>query len=250
MNSYYEKLINDLISENYLKTPEIIEAFKNIDRADFVLDEYKNEAYVNAPLPIGFGQTISQPLTVAFMMELLRPKAGEKILDVGTGSGWQTAILAHITSKKTTDYPEASVSWRSYGVGGLQQQNEINNSGSLIAVDRSLLLVAIERIPELKEMAEKNISKYNFIEKGIVKVVLGDGSKGYKKEAPYDKIIAAAASIGDVPKMWMQQLKIGGRIVAPVGNSIVVIDKIGRNKYSKKEHFGFSFVPLIENKNI
>ncbi len=229
MNSYYEKLINDLIKENYLKTPEIIEAFKNIDRADFVLDEYKNEAYVNAPLPIGFGQTISQPLTVAFMLELLRPKAGEKILDVGTGSGWQTAILAHITSK-------------------IRQQNEINNSGSLIAVDRSLLVVAIERISELKEMAEKNISKYNFIEKGIVKVVLGDGSKGYKKEAPYDKIIAAAASSGDVPKAWMQQLKIGGRIVAPVGNSIVVIEKVGKNKYSKKEHFGFSFVPLIEGK--
>ncbi|MEK9168254.1 MAG: protein-L-isoaspartate O-methyltransferase, partial [Patescibacteria group bacterium] len=73
------------------------------------------------------------------------------------------------------------------------------------------------------------------------------GSKGYKKEAPYDKIIAAAAATGDVPVYWKRQLKIGGRIVAPVENSIIVIDKTGRNKYNQKEYFGFSFVPLITN---
>ena len=206
----YENLINSLIKDGYLKTLEIIEAFKAIDRKDFVPEEQKSEAYVNAPLPIGFGQTISQPLTVAFMLELLEPKQGEKILDIGAGSGWVSALLAQIVGEQGR-------------------------------------IISIERVPELKEMAEKNITKYNFMEKGVISVVLGDGSKGYKKEAHYDKIIAAASAQNELPKEWQKQLKIGGRIVAPLGDSIVVIDKISKNKYNVKEHFGFSFVPLISD---
>lgn len=215
VNPECENLIDSLVKDGYLKTPEIIEAFKKIDRIDFVPEEYKSEAYINAPLPIDFGQTISQPLTVAFMLELLELKPGEKILDVGAGSGWTTALLAYLVSQnKEVQLPR---------------------------------IVAIERIPELKEMAERNIAKYNFIEKGAVKLILADGSKGYKKEAPYDKIISGAAAKGDVPVYWKKQLKIGGRIVAPVENSIIVIDKTGRNRYNQKEYFGFSFVPLITN---
>lgn len=225
VNTEYQNLIDSLIKDCYLKTPEIIEAFKAIDRRDFVLEEYKAEAYVNAPLAIGFEQTISQPLTVAFMLELLEPKPGEKILDIGAGSGWQTALLAYIVSK-----PQTNIS--------ISVNPRINPR-------ESALVIAIERLPELKEMAGKNISKFNFIENGIVKVILADGSKGYKKEAPYDKIIAGAAAKGDIPIAWRKQLKIGGRIVAPVENSILAVDKIGKNKYTQKEYFGFSFVPLI-----
>lgn len=210
MSIDYENLIDSLIRDGYLKTPAIIEAFKNIDRADFVLDEYKNQAYVNAPLPIGFNQTISQPLTVAFMLELLEPKPNEKILDVGSGSGWTTALLAYL----------------------------VGENGRVIG---------LERIPELVALSEKNISKYNFIKKGIVEIINSDGAKGYRKEAPYDRIIAGAAATGDVPIYWRRQLKIGGRIVAPVGNSVIVIDKISKNRYNQKEYFGFSFVPLITN---
>ena len=210
MNQEHENLINSLVKDGYLKTLEIIEAFKAIDRKDFVPEEQKSEAYVNAPLPIGFSQTISQPLTVAFMLELLEPKQGEKILDIGAGSGWVSALLAQI-------------------------------------VDEQGRIISIERVPELKEMAEKNITKYNFMEKGVISVVLGDGSKGYKKEAHYDKIIAAASAQGELPKKWQKQLNIGGRIVAPLENSIMVIDKISKNKYNVKEHFGFSFVPLISD---
>jgi len=221
-NPEYENLINELIQDGYLKTPEIIEAFKKINRADFVPENCKGEACVNAPLPIGFEQTISQPLTVAFMMELLEPKPGEKILDIGAGSGWTAALLAQL----------------------------VGENGKVIG---------IERISELKEMAEKNVAKYGFlaphrnkvsgagVKNKIVEIINADGSKGYKKEAPFDKVIAGAAAQGDVPLTWKKQLKIGGRIVAPVENSVMVIDKIGKNEYNAKEHFGFSFVPLIKD---
>ena len=86
---------------------------------------------------------------------------------------------------------------------------------------------------------------YGFVERGTVTFILGNGAKGYKNGAPYDKIIASASSEGDVPLQWKRQLKIGGRIVAPVGSSIVVIDKVSKTKYNKKEYFGFSFAPLI-----
>lgn len=209
-SSEYENLINSLIQDGYLKTPEIIKSFKKINRADFVPENCKTEACVNAPLPIGFEQTISQPLTVAFMMELLEPKPGEKILDIGAGSGWTAALLAQL----------------------------VGEDGKVIGM---------ERIPELKEMAEKNIFKYGFLKNKIIEIINADGSKGYKKEAPFDKIIAGAAAQGDVPLAWKKQLKIGGRIVAPVENSVMVIDKIGKSEYNVKEHFGFSFVPLIKD---
>ncbi|MGC9610645.1 MAG: protein-L-isoaspartate(D-aspartate) O-methyltransferase [Minisyncoccia bacterium] len=202
-----ESLIQSLIDDGYLKTPAIIEAFRKIDRANFVPEEQKDEAYGNYPLPIGFGQTISQPLTVAFMLELLEPKSGEKILDVGTGSGWQAALLAHI----------------------------VGDEGKVIAV---------ERIAELFMFAGKNLGKYDFLGKGTIKIINADGSGGYKVEAPFDKIIAAA-SAEKIPEAWKEQLKIGGRIVAPVKESILVLDKKGPGEFEGRRYFGFSFVPLI-----
>lgn len=204
-----EKLIQNLIYDGYLKTPSIIEAFKNIDRADFVPKNFKNIAYENKPLPIDFDQTISQPLTVAFMLELLEPKPGEKILDIGSGSGWQATLLAYI----------------------------VGNKGKVIT---------IERIPELKSLAEKNISKYNFIENKIVQIFQGDGVLGYEQEAPYDKIIAAASS-KTLPVSWKNQLKIGGKIIAPIGESIYVFKKESQNKFIEEQYFGFTFVPLMSD---
>src|SRR3990167_8942650 len=100
MASTNEELVDELTRGGYLKNPALIEAFREVDRADFVPKEFKEEAYVNAPLPIGDDQTISQPLTVAFMLEHLLPQPGEKILDVGTGSGWQLALLAHVVGER------------------------------------------------------------------------------------------------------------------------------------------------------
>jgi len=204
-----ESLIKDLIKGGYLKSSSLIDAFEKIDRADFVPENLKSEAYFNQPLPIGFGQTISQPLTVAFMLELLEPKQEEKILDVGAGSGWVSALLAQIVGEKGR-------------------------------------VCASERIPELCEFGKQNAAKYNFVKNGIIEFFCGDASRGYPKEAPFDKIIAGAAG-KEVPPVWQEELKIGGRLVMPVENNIVVLDKIGPAEFDKKEFFGFSFVPLIKD---
>ncbi len=197
-------LVENLKNEGWLKTEKIIEAFLKIKREDFVQD--KDLSYYDTALEIGNGQTISQPLVVAFMLELLQPQAGEKILDIGSGSGWTTALLAYC----------------------------VGENGKVIAV---------EIIPELKEFGENNVKKYNFTKKGITKFVLGDGKFGYKKEAPYDKILVSASAT-EIPQELKNQLKIGGKIVIPVYDSIVEATKIDQNKFKMKEYPGFVFVPL------
>ena len=205
------KLINQLIEEKYLKSSQIVSAFRKIKRADFVPEKIKKEQgenfinEYNAPLPIGFGQTISQPLTVAFMLELLQPEEGNNILEIGSGSGWQTAMLCQI----------------------------IGSEG---------FIHAIEFISELKEFGENNVGKYKF---NNVEFICGDGSKGLADKAPFDRIIAAASAEEKIPQVWKEQLKINGRLVAPAGNSIWLIIKKDEKKFEEKEYPGFAFVPLV-----
>ena len=201
-------LIDFLIQEGWIKTDSIKEAFRKIRREDFLPEDMKNLAELNEALPIGFGQTISQPLVVAFMLEQLQPKPGEKILDVGSGSGWTVGLLSQI----------------------------VGETGKIFA---------LEIVPELKEFGEKNVAKYSFIEKGIVKIICTDGSKGLTEEAPFDKILVSA-SASNIPAAWKEQLKVNGKIVAPIGSSIWTIFKKSETEFEEIEYPGFVFVPLIQ----
>lgn len=202
-----ESLIEELKREGYLKTSRITNAMRKIDRADFVPKELRDEAYLNTALPIGEGQTISQPLVVAFMLELLGPEAGQKILDIGTGSGWVAGLLSELVGKKGR-------------------------------------VVSVERMPELSAAARWNLARYGFIESGVLLLVLGDGTRGWSEEAPYDRITAAAAG-ASIPAPWKEQLAVGGRIVAPVGSHILMLEKLENGEFREERYEGFSFVPLI-----
>ncbi|MFA4819828.1 MAG: protein-L-isoaspartate(D-aspartate) O-methyltransferase [Candidatus Aenigmatarchaeota archaeon] len=194
-----EELIRELIEGGWLKTKPVIEAFEKVPREDFVPQEYGKYAYANEPLPIGHGQTISQPLTAAVMTELLEAKKGHKILEVGTGSGYQAAILSEIVGPR----------------------------GKIITT---------EIIPELFEFAKMNLAGYK-----NVNVLNIDGSLGCEKESPYDRIIVTA-SAPSVPPPLVEQLKEGGRLVIPVEDRMMLIEKNGKIKETFVGYY--AFVPL------
>lgn len=206
------RLTQQLINEGVLKNTRLVEAWKEIDRRDFLPTSLVDDAEINAPLPIGHGQTISQPLTVAFMLELLAAEPGMKVLDVGSGSGWQTAILAELIGKEGRVY-------------------------------------ALEVIPELKKFGESNVSKYNFVKSKRVQFFCADGWKGNQREAPYDRIIVAAAS-ESIPDALIGQLKSPGRLVMPVGGrwsqDIILVVKGKDGGITEKRFPGFVFVPLVK----
>ena len=208
MSELNNRLVDELVKVGHLKTPRIIEAFKKIDRFDFVIEYLKNDTYLNNPLGIGFGQTISQPLTVAFMLELLQPQEGDKILDIGSGSGWQMALLCEIV-----------------GVRGK--------------------VFGIEIISELYEFGKKNLKHYSYEQKGIAELILGDGSRGLAAQAPFDKIISAAAP-EELLEDWKNQLRVGGQMVWPMKNSLWLGIKKTETEFEMKEFPGFDFVPLLK----
>ncbi len=148
-----DELVDYLVRHRKLRTPSIIAAFQAVDRKDFVCPETRSWAYEDYPLSIGYDATISQPTTVAFMLEKLDPQAGEKILDIGSGSGWTTALLAQIVGAK----------------------------GSVHGV---------EIIPELVEFGNKNLKKYGLTNAAIVQA---EKALGLKDRAPFDKILVSAS---------------------------------------------------------
>ncbi|NOZ81925.1 MAG: protein-L-isoaspartate(D-aspartate) O-methyltransferase [Candidatus Micrarchaeota archaeon] len=199
-----ERLIAYLKRTGVLKSRRVEEALRKYPRELFVRDREK--AYIDSPLPIGYGQTISQPSTVVIMTEALCVEPGQKILEIGSGSGWQAALLSYLTGPKGKVY-------------------------------------TVERIPELAEFARKNLEK---VGANNVKVILGDGSKGLPEFAPYDRIIVTAAC-REKPE-FVDQLKSGGRLVAPVGfpeQRMLIVDRT-ENGFTERFLPGwFIFVPLI-----
>ena len=204
-----QQLLNHLLEEDWIKTPRIIEAFRSIDRKDFVQDETKLLAYLDEALSIGSNQTISQPSVVAFMLEELNPQEGERILDVGAGSGWTSALLAVIVGPR----------------------------GKVIALDI---------VSKVVKFGTKNLSKYNFIKRGIVEYICQDADIGYKAKAPFDRILVSAALPNrKLPDAWKEQLRIEGKIVVPYRDCIWVLTKKSEQEFEEKEYPGFVFVPFV-----
>lgn len=185
----------------------VLKAFEDVEREDFVPDGELEFAYGDYPLPIGHNQTISQPSTVMVMTQDLEVKEGNKILEVGAGSGYQAALLSKLVGSK----------------------------GKVITT---------EIIPDLVKFAKKNLKKAKIKN---VEVVCYDGSQGYEKEAPYDRIIVTAACPA-IPHPLVEQLKEGGIVLAPVGSSFFgqkMIKGIKKKGKLKTEFLGYySFVPL------
>jgi protein-L-isoaspartate(D-aspartate) O-methyltransferase len=203
-------LINKLIKDGYLKSDLIIEAFSEISRSEFIPDNLEKDANADIALPIGYGQTISQPKTVAFMLELLSPERGQNVLDVGSGSGWTSALFCYI-------------------------------------VGRHGRVTSLEIIEKLMEWGKSNVGKYgNYLrdgQEGIAEFYSTDGRRGFKKYAPYDRILVSA-SCESVPEDLKNQLKIGGKMVIPVGDSLWFLERKSEKEFYKEEYPGFAFVPL------
>lgn len=195
------------VARKGIKSAVVLKAMAKVPRHLFMDSALESHAYKDKPFPIAANQTISQPFTVAYQTELLDVKSGDKILEIGTGSGYQTAILIEMGAKVYT----------------------------------------VERQNELFKIAKLFLPKLGYKPKYMK---FGDGYKGLAEHAPFDGVLVTAGA-PFVPKPLLTQLKIGGRLVIPVGESsqiMTVFTRTGEKEFSKKEYDEFRFVPLLKDK--
>ena len=182
------RLVEELVRLGYIRSEKVARAMMRVPRELFVPEPYRDLAYDDRPLPIGHGQTISAPSIVAYMLELLDPDKGMKALEVGAGSGYAAAVLAEIVAP--SDAPREE--WGH--------------------------VYAVEAVPELAELARRNLERAGYADR--VTVIVGDGSKGLPDKAPFDRILVSAAA-PFIPKPLVEQLAPGGRMVIPVGEYFI-----------------------------
>ena len=197
-----------LLQEKGITDKNVLTAINKIPRHLFLNSSFEDYAYQDKAFPIGAGQTISQPYTVAFQSQLLEVKKDDKILEIGTGSGYQTAVLCMLGAK----------------VFSIERQNELFKQTSAL-------------LPKLG-IRPKHLS-------------FGDGYKGLPNHAPFDSIIVTAGA-PIIPKPLMAQLKVGGRLIIPVGDKNQIMTMLIRKnetQFEKHEFGDFKFVPLLEDKN-
>jgi protein-L-isoaspartate(D-aspartate) O-methyltransferase len=203
-----ESMVRRLVSIGYIKSERVKRCMLAVDRARFVPERCRWEAYLDRPLPLMCGQTISAPHMVALMLELLDVEYGMKVLEIGTGSGYHACLLACLV-----------------GDGGR--------------------VVTVERIPEVHEYAVERLKRCPHSDR--IRAVLGDGSLGFKEEAPYDRILVTCGA-PDVPPPLLEQLADDGLMVIPVGGTFFqeLIRVRKKGKKIRKERFGdVAFVPMM-----
>jgi protein-L-isoaspartate(D-aspartate) O-methyltransferase len=204
-----ERMVREDIASRDIRNPDVLKAMRATPRHLFVPPALRMQAYADHPLPIGHGQTISQPYIVALMTELLEPDKSHKVLEIGTGSGYQAAVLASLVRH----------------------------------------VYSIEIVPELARSASDTLKHLGYAN---VTVRHGDGYLGWPEEAPFDRIVVTAAP-PELPKALVDQLKPGGRIVAPVGRTVwtqdlVVVEKGRDGKLKERSVIPVRFVPMVPGK--
>tara|TARA_A100001011_G_scaffold256009_1_gene264267 strand:+ start:3192 stop:3839 length:648 start_codon:yes stop_codon:yes gene_type:complete len=201
------KLMVSKLESLGINNKNILNAFNNVPRHLFMDPGLISHSYKNMAFPIDSGQTISQPYTVAFQTELIKCKPGDKVLEIGTGSGYQTAILSYL------DF-------------------------DVYTIERDI------RLFKKSSLLFKNLSIK------IKKKLFGDGYLGIVESAPFDAIIVTAAA-KEIPKNLMEQLKVGGRMVIPIGEDKQIMfrfTRLEKNRFKREEFGDFKFVPLVRGK--
>ena len=196
------------IENKGISDKKVLEAISKIPRHLFMDSCFVDFAYQDKPFPIGADQTISQPFTVAFQTELLKVKPGDKILEIGTGSGYQAAVLIELKAQ----------------------------------------VYSVERQKELFTRVKKFLPSVGYVPKQLV---YGDGYLGMPEDAPFDGIIVTAGA-PEVPKALLSQLKVGGRLVIPVGDDVQVMTlfiRTSEKSFEKHEFGDFRFVPMLNEKS-
>jgi protein-L-isoaspartate(D-aspartate) O-methyltransferase len=202
-----QKLVDVLISKG-ITNKDVLNAISKVPRHLFMDSSFLDHAYQDKAFPIAANQTISQPYTVAFQTELLEVNENDKVLEIGTGSGYQTAVLCLLGAE----------------------------------------VYSIERQLELFKKSSLFLPKIGFV---VKRLVFGDGYKGLKQDAPFDRILVTAGA-PKVPKDLLSQLVIGGRLVIPIGDEeqiMTLFIRTGPKTFEKYEHGKFKFVPMLENKS-
>ena len=202
-----QKLVETLITKG-IQDKKVLEAVAKVPRHLFMDSSFLDHAYQDKAFPIGANQTISQPFTVAFQSELLDVNENDKVLEIGTGSGYQTAILCLLGAEVYT----------------------------------------IERQLELFKKSSLFLPKIGYV---VKRFIFGDGYKGLKEDAPYDRIIVTAGA-PFLPKALLSQLTIGGRLVIPIGDkeqTMTLYIRTSTKSFEKHEYGQFKFVPMLENKS-
>ncbi|MGX1024335.1 protein-L-isoaspartate(D-aspartate) O-methyltransferase [Flavobacterium sp. CS20] len=202
------KQLVEKLKDKGIKDERVLDAINRIPRHLFMDSSFEDFAYQDKAFPIAESQTISQPFTVAFQTELMQVEKGDKVLEIGTGSGYQTAVLCELNAQ----------------------------------------VYSIERQQKLYKSTKRFLEKLGYRPKYLS---FGDGYKGLPDYAPFDKIIVTAGA-PFVPKPLMAQLKIGGRLVIPVGEDpqiMTLLVRTAKDKFDKHTFGEFRFVPLLENKN-